>query len=1162
MGIDSRALRATLQCRHQAVLRVTFASIGLPGTAAPAAGAPAVRLLHAPCLILSNGAMHTLERKDAALLAMLATEGPWSAARAASLLWPDSADAQARANLRQRLFRLRQLAGVDLVSSHATLRLAPGLAVDVLQFQHALLDDPGVGAGDLLGSHDYGDTGALEQWVTAARERWRRQRSEYLAARASEFEREQKIAAALVLAQRLVADDPLHEHAQRRVMRLHYLRGDRSAALAAFQHCRDVLQGELGVQPSAETTQLAALIEASDTLPDQAPAPPTQAFRLLTKLRPPQLIGREAPWLQLEQARRHAAVVLLEGEAGIGKTRLLNDFAAAHGNAPVFGGRPGDAALPYALLARIVRGLAARWPLRSADAAAWVLPELARLAPELGAPAAGQLSVLRLQQALLQALTEWQRAGLDLLVIDDLHHADCATLELLPALAAGLREPGIAWLLGVRHGELPAPAARWLAAPDLRALDQIKLGPLDLDGVQALLASLALPGLDAARWAPVLTQRTGGNPLFLLETLIALIDKPGSQATPLAGDPPPLPAPERIAQLIEQRLARLSPSALKLARIAAIAGPDFSASLAAQVLGMHALDIADSWRELEAAGVIRDVVFANDMLFEGTLRSIPQPLLCLLHRDIAEALQASGAPAARLAAHWSAAKRWAHAGDAFVAAARAAYAVSRRVEEAQLWDDAVRCFEMAGQADKAFDARRDSIDTALATRTAESVLRQTASLRRAARNDTQRLDALLADGKALLTAGQRRDAMPVADAAVKLARRIGGPQQRLDATRLAALCQSPGPRAADGIAALRSLAAWVEADGNPMRRRDYYCDLTVAMQLAGRRSEAAALYPLAIAAAHAIGDVSDELTMTSNLGGLLGQLGRVQAGHAQAEQACRLLDRVGDPDGVAAAASLMSLGAFEAMLGRLDLSLQHLEKAWGKLGNAGGTTQHAACETQFANLWLQLGQPARALQALRPIAAEAVAQMPQRQGRRLTMEARIARALGRSALPHLQRAMKLFGPDTEPFLRMLTELDRSRELAPEEALSDCMRVRDEAQALELLAVEMRARLLSIEALGRAGKVVQAAAEARAAAESWHACRPADLYWPEALWIGYQALRDDADDEAAQAILDEAVQWIHHTAGPNVPAPFRSGFRYRNAVNRAILTVAGNRAAAM
>ena len=87
-----------------------------------------LQLLGAPRLIVAEGAARPLNRADAALLALLAIEGPTSRARAIGLLWPDSDEPAARNALRQRLFRLRRTAGADLIDAAEWLSLAPGVA--------------------------------------------------------------------------------------------------------------------------------------------------------------------------------------------------------------------------------------------------------------------------------------------------------------------------------------------------------------------------------------------------------------------------------------------------------------------------------------------------------------------------------------------------------------------------------------------------------------------------------------------------------------------------------------------------------------------------------------------------------------------------------------------------------------------------------------------------------------------------------------------------------------------------------------------------------------------------------------------------------------------------------------------------------------------------
>jgi DNA-binding SARP family transcriptional activator len=167
-----------------------------------------LRLLAVPALVRGDGVLIALERKDAALLALLAVDGPTSRSRAAALLWPDAESQKARNSLRQRLFRLRRAAGSDIVEESAALALAPGVVHDVASVRGQLAQDPAAAAGEFLGTFGYEDCAELEDWVRAARERFHGQRRAALAAAAAEAEDAGHIARALVLAERLVADEP------------------------------------------------------------------------------------------------------------------------------------------------------------------------------------------------------------------------------------------------------------------------------------------------------------------------------------------------------------------------------------------------------------------------------------------------------------------------------------------------------------------------------------------------------------------------------------------------------------------------------------------------------------------------------------------------------------------------------------------------------------------------------------------------------------------------------------------------------------------------------------------------------------------------------------------------------------------------------------------
>ena len=188
---------------------------------------------------------------DALMLAWLALEGPSSRERVAALLWPDSGAEAGRNAMRQRLFRLRKQLGMDAAVGSTTLALAPGVVHD--------LD----GSTGLLGDLRAPECPELDSWLDtrrAARRAHARQADE---ARIEALEAAGDVAAALPLALALLDGDALSEDAHRRVIRLHYLRGDRAAALLAFDRCEQLLKDEVGAQPSAATLALLATIEQS-----------------------------------------------------------------------------------------------------------------------------------------------------------------------------------------------------------------------------------------------------------------------------------------------------------------------------------------------------------------------------------------------------------------------------------------------------------------------------------------------------------------------------------------------------------------------------------------------------------------------------------------------------------------------------------------------------------------------------------------------------------------------------------------------------------------------------------------------------------------------------------------------------------------------------------
>ena len=1105
-----------------------------------------LQLLGEPKVDLGADAF-ALERKDAALLALLAVDGATTRGKAAALLWPDVDDDAARNNLRQRLHRLRRRSGRDVALTTAdTLRLADGVSHDLDGVAELLAQDARSAAGELLGSLDYADCEQLDEWLQAARERWHATRRNALAEIAAKLEREGHIALALQYAERLLGEDPLREHAHRQLMRLHYIRGDRAAALAVFARCRELLKRELGTSAGTETLELAALIESSGGLPA-----PAIGAKPVSVLRPPKLVGRDAEWSQLESAWKQKRFALVFGEPGIGKTRLLCDFAARRDGAIDVGARPGDARVPFALLARLLRAIMQRYAPVLQD---WAKEELCRLLPELGTAPESKLQPVRLQRAVAHAVSVASDAGLTGCAIDDLHFADDASIESLLTLIADT-EVHVRWMVGARTAEVSRQVLDWLAHTEPGEVARIELRPLDATAIEALLVSLALPDFDVRAWAAPLAQHTGGNPLFILETLSSIL---AQDASGLAGVVARLPAPGSVGQLIEQRLQKLSRAALKLARVAALAGQDFTVELAARVLNTHPLDLTESWRELEAAQIIRadreGSAFAHDLIYETTLRSVPEAIAVVMHRGIAAELQSRAAPAARVAQHWYEAKDWTGAGNAFVAAATEARRSSQRAAESEHWERAAQCFDRAEQPEKAFDARSESIEALLLIHGVERATEVVNGLLREAKSTRQRVDALIAQANARLQAADHAAGIAAAREAYELAQQLDSPWPKFEAARLLAVGLSQSERGHEALPLIEPFRELIEREGRTEQRMKFWSDYAYVLNSTRRLRRTADALLHAIENARAAGDFGEQATLTSNYANTLGNLGRVPEALEQAQRARTLQMQLGDTGGPSGGAIEMYIGMHSSALGRYRDALASLDAAVDCFERDGQTLWLAVASNHRALMLLDLGQVGRAQKALgyAPAAIESV------RARREILAARIERLQGRSGADHIAQALALLGDAGDPFMRMLAQLDYALALSPVQAVKCCEAVQRTAEELEYLGIAAKAHLQRARHVLRQGDTHSAIDILRESPKHLRGVQPADMYRAEAWWIEFEVFSAGGNVVDATTSLARAVDWINTVALPNVPDEFSDSFLNRNAVNRAILTTASRR----
>ncbi|WP_224243554.1 ATP-binding protein [Hyalangium gracile] len=610
-----------------------------------------------------------LERRAAALLAYLGLEGPSPKSSVATLLWPDSPSATARGNMRQLLRRLRLASGgLELVEADSE-RLALGSSprLDVALLRHAAVAQSHAevleavragGGGVLLCGLDFDDCEELAGWLDGARaavEGWVRN------AREAELRRHLALCdwtAALTLAQDWVRQEPSSEQAGCHLIRLHHLRGDRSAALTAFERLRSTLAQDLGVTPMPDTLALVRQIEKGTSLPRPVPV----AFPSLpvSVLRPPVLVGRAAAWRQLQDGLNSGQLLFISGEPGSGKSRLAEEFAASQGRWVRMEGRPEDPDIPFSSQARTFRVLLARRPdVKLAD---WVRAELSRIVPELGdarplPPLASEAAELRFYEANVEAMGQLL-AHERLVVADDVQYWDRASARVFVYALKRMLESGAGssprpcFIDCYRRGELPPYAEAYVRQlVDSGMARIIELGPLSPEEVRQLLAGLELPGAEAH--ADNLARYTGGNPLAIIETLKHLIETDSLHQE----WPHRLPPPGRVGPLIQRRLARLSPLALQTAQLAALADSHFRAALAPEALEVPASAVHAALCELEAAQILVGERFSHDLVLEAVRASLPSAAARLLHGRLATVLERERAPASLLAHHWREAGR-------------------------------------------------------------------------------------------------------------------------------------------------------------------------------------------------------------------------------------------------------------------------------------------------------------------------------------------------------------------------------------------------------------------------------------------------------------------------------------------------------------------------
>lgn len=431
---------------------------------------------------------------------------------------------------------------------------------------------------------------------------------------------------AIEFVRRILFYNPLHEESHQRLMRLFVQAGDYASALQQYRQCAEILERELGLKPMPETEALFRYIADETQRQTAQPGPivqPEKAF-----------VGRgdtlrilNAKWEEVLRGRAQAVIVT--GESGIGKTRLVEHWleGICH-DAVILRGycREVDQRVPFRPIVEMFHSAVrdhghAGWK----DLPAIVKNEIYKIAPDLPlAPLKNKFAGLppaqaheRLVNSLAAGLCAWSSPKKPLVIFfDDLQWADDETMDVARVLLA--RDDGLPILLIATYRPDPLTVVEDREARFVNVRSTLlALDPLSQSEVAELIRKMGnLP--DAPReFAEHIHAETEGNPLFIIESLRGLFDS-GHLSTntngiwsvsldrPVSGLPR-LPLSSSLRQTILKRVERLNADQREILALAAVIGKGFDAGILRSITGLTDSALLDALTGLSRFGLIREI---------------------------------------------------------------------------------------------------------------------------------------------------------------------------------------------------------------------------------------------------------------------------------------------------------------------------------------------------------------------------------------------------------------------------------------------------------------------------------------------------------------------------------------------------------------------------
>ena len=944
-----------------------------------------LRLLGPPEIQSGAGAIRLPSHKALALLVYLAAQPgrAVSRSRLAGLLWEDKSETEGRNSLSTALTRLRQALPLFPISAdgdNLVWRPGPDVWVDLdgLTAPGASLADLQAAAdlwrGPFLDGFEVRDSAGYDEWLSQTRAYVERVYCDLLGRLTDAAQAQGDWARARSAAQRGLAVDPLQERFHRALMLALAQAGDRAAALAQYRACVETLRDQLGTAPDPETARLFEQIR-DGRLARSAPQParwtivprPTRAPALPLIERQRELGAllehlSRTEGRQLAAGRRQKAegsgeqaagsgeqaisnlqspisslqspvptqLILVQGEAGIGKSRLLAELVwrlsqGQPGGWTVLEGHCYEAerSLPYHPFVDALAPLAAALDPADLGLADVWLAELARLLPDLaGALPAGQAQhdQRRLFEAVARFLTALPAPLL--LILDDLHWADAGTLQLLAYLVRHLADAPILFVAAARSEDIEPDLANtlWRLEREGR-LVTLRLPRLSPQATTRLVREMG--HVDSESLGARLYSETEGNPLFTVEIVRSLQESGALQAG--AGRRAALALPASVVAVIQTRLARLAPATREFLAACSVFRRDFTFDAARQVSGQGENAALDALDELLHTGLLNEIsapgeepryTFSHDKVRQVVYTGLSAARCMTLHR---RAVTALGAPAdardaERVAYHAYQGQLWEEGLTWSLAAAEGARAVYAFATAALLYQQALDCL---GRLPTTDDRRRLGIEVRLSL---------------------SRVGFYIQPGRLMVWLAQaEEDALALGDSTL---------------LALVWLAQSGSlyirGRFREAQPRLERLLPLVERLGEPLQVARTLNILGRLLTMAGDAGRGFPLLAQAIAGLEAAGAHNDALISRGMLGAERGYQGQFEAGLAEVQAVyAASLDQ---PDPAVHAAATCFLQALYHTWGRWAEA-----ETWGR--RAARLTQDALNLVYERNVYIYLGLP-------------------------------------------------------------------------------------------------------------------------------------------------------------------------------------------------------------